>query len=94
MKKRPQFRGRDSKEAEGRKLVAEERRPAERATRVDESRTIVEEDQTHCAASFLNVVKKHLPSQCCCVSSVGLDAVYSVGDSGTCVMDTPQSADE
>ncbi len=64
MKKRPQVRGRDSKEARGRKLgVAEERRPAERATRVDESRTIVEEDQTHCAASFLYIVKKHLPSQ-------------------------------
>ena len=62
MKKRPQFRGRDSKEAEGRKLeVAEERRPAERATRVDESRTTVEED--HCAASFLYMVKKHLPGQ-------------------------------
>jgi len=44
-----------SKEAIGRKLrVAEERSPAERAARVEESRTVEEqEDQTHARPLFL-----------------------------------------
>jgi hypothetical protein len=61
MKKRPQVRGRISKEAEeDYSRFAEERRPAERAAWVDGSRT--EEDQTHLRPLFL-AQKKHFQDQ-------------------------------
>jgi hypothetical protein len=51
MKKRPQVRGRISKEAEEDYSRLAEERPAERAAWVDGSRT--EEDQTHLRPLFL-----------------------------------------
>lgn len=63
MKKRPQVRGRISKEAEeDYSRFTEERRPAERAAWVEGSRTL-EEDQTHLRPLFLVAQKEHFRDQ-------------------------------